>query len=103
MLIWPLFFVTTLALGADDAAAPPSAGSLPAAAPIADAAAAPTKSPAVPVPLDERVASVLPTAEEQRFLTVGWRTNLMAARVESQATGRPIFLWMVVGNPQGCT
>ena len=54
-------------------------------------------------PLAERVRAIAPTAEEDRFLAVPWRTNLMAARREAQAAGRPIFLWMMVGNPQGCT
>jgi hypothetical protein len=105
MLIWPILVTAislALAPGADIAASPPPSPP-PAAAPTTNTAAAPAKSPPVPVTLDDRVASVLPTAEEERFLTVGWRTNLMAARAESQTSGRPIFLWIVVGNPQGCT
>lgn len=53
--------------------------------------------------LDARIAALLPTSEENRFLQVPWRINLMQARVESQQTGKPIFLWIMVGNPQGCT
>lgn len=53
--------------------------------------------------LDERVASVLPTEAEDRFLEVPWRMNLMAAREEAQAAGKPIFLWMMTGHPQGAT
>src|SRR5205814_832624 len=47
--------------------------------------------------------AVLPTATEDRYLSVHWRTNLMAARREAQAQGKPLFLWMMVGNPLGCT
>jgi hypothetical protein len=53
--------------------------------------------------LADDVASILPRPEEERWLEVPWRTNLMDARVESQQTGKPIFLWIMVGNPQGCT
>ncbi len=53
--------------------------------------------------LDARVAEIVPKPSEDRWLQVPWRTNLMAARRESQATGKPLFLWVMVGNPQGCT
>ena len=53
--------------------------------------------------LDERIAAVLPRPEEERWKTAGWRTNLMAARDEAQRARKPIFLWIMVGNPQGCT
>ncbi len=66
-------------------------------APAAPASVAPLPS------LQERIAGVLPEPAEERFLQVPWRTNLMAARREAQATGKPVFLWIMVGNPQGCT
>ena len=53
--------------------------------------------------LERRIASVVPTPAEEKFLTVPWRTNVMAARDEAQRAGRPLFLWIMVGNPQGCT
>lgn len=53
--------------------------------------------------LEDKVASVLPREEEDRFLQVPWRLNLQQARVESQLTGKPIFLWIMNGNPLGCT
>jgi len=59
--------------------------------------------PLVPLTLDQRIASVMPTAEEDRWRTVGWRVNLMAAREEAQKAHKPVFLWIMVGNPQGCT
>jgi hypothetical protein len=80
---------------------------------------APTTAPAVvPVPpaagqapmprltgaaLEKAVQSVLPLAEEERWLQIPWRTNLMEARAESQRTGRPLFLWVMNGHPLGCT
>jgi hypothetical protein len=89
MLRLPIF-ATLLSLG------------ITAAAIAAPATPAPAQAAATPT-LDERVAAMLPTEDEERFLRVGWRTNLMAARREAQAAGRPIFLWIMVGNPQGCT
>ena len=57
-----------------------------------------------PVPtLNDRIANILPKPEEERWLQVPWRTNLMAARAEAQRVGKPLFLWVMVGNPQGCT
>ncbi len=53
--------------------------------------------------LQERIDSVLPEPAEERFLSVPWRTNLMAARREAATAGKPVFLWIMVGNPQGCT
>ena len=53
--------------------------------------------------LERRIASVVPTPAEEKFLTVPWRTNVMAAREEAQRAGKPLFLWIMVGNPQGCT
>lgn len=52
---------------------------------------------------ESRFALVLPRANEDKWRAVGWRTNLMQAREEAQRLRRPIFLWIMVGNPQGCT
>lgn len=53
--------------------------------------------------LEEKVRSVLPREEEDQWLKIDWRRNLQQARLESQLTGRPIFLWIMNGNPLGCT
>ncbi|MCX6365318.1 MAG: hypothetical protein NTX57_01220 [Armatimonadetes bacterium] len=52
---------------------------------------------------ESRFELVLPRSVEEKWRAVGWRTNLMAARDEAQRLGRPVFLWIMVGNPQGCT
>lgn len=44
---------------------------------------------------------VRPTAEEQRWKDIGWRTDLMGAVAEAKALQRPILLWSDQGNPLG--
>ena len=53
--------------------------------------------------LDAKVASILPQPQEERWMEIPWRTNLMKARVESQRSGKPMFLWIMNGHPFGCT
>lgn len=53
--------------------------------------------------LDQKIASVVPSKDEEKWLSIGWRTNLMAARVEAQKAGKPLFLWVMNGHPLGCT
>jgi hypothetical protein len=55
-----------------------------------------------PETLAARIASVLPTAEEERWLQVPWRTDLLRARAEAQRAGKPLFLWIMEGHPLGC-
>lgn len=78
------------------------AAQAPGCSPSQDAAAL-AAADAPGASLSARIDSVLPTAEEERFLAIPWRTNLIAARREAQVQRRPIFLWMMVGNPLGCT
>jgi hypothetical protein len=35
--------------------------------------------------------------------TIGWRTDLLAARDEAAKAGKPLFLWAMNGHPLGCT
>ncbi len=53
--------------------------------------------------LDAKIAAIVPTSDEDRWLTIPWRTNLMKARLEAQNLNRPMFLWIMNGNPMGCT
>ena len=53
--------------------------------------------------IDAKIAALAPTKEEDKFLTVQWRTSLMEARAEAQLQGKPIFMWIMNGNPLGCT
>ncbi len=53
--------------------------------------------------LDAKISAVLPTSDEDRWLTIPWRTNVMQARLDAQNLNRPMFLWIMNGNPMGCT
>lgn len=57
-------------------------------------------------PLDDKTYRAMldlvrPTAEEQRWKEIGWRTDLMTAVAEAKALQRPILLWSDQGNPLG--
>ncbi len=54
-------------------------------------------------PFDKRFALVMPSASEESWRAVGWHTSLMEARKLAQEQNRPVFLWIIVGNPHGCT
>ncbi len=53
--------------------------------------------------LDQKIQSVLPTAKEDKWLQIPWRTSLMKARADAQQAGKPLFLWIMNGSPVGCT
>ncbi|KAF0246030.1 MAG: hypothetical protein FD180_1094 [Planctomycetota bacterium] len=53
--------------------------------------------------LDTEVASVLPKPEEERWLSIPWRTNLFQARLDAQAAGRPLLIWVMDGHVLGAT
>jgi hypothetical protein len=53
--------------------------------------------------LDEKISPLLPKPEEERWLQVPWRSDFAAARAEANREGKPLFLWLMDGNPLGCT
>jgi hypothetical protein len=52
--------------------------------------------------LEKRVAAVLPTPDEERWLQIPWRTNIVEALAEARRVGKPVMLWVMNGNPLGC-
>jgi hypothetical protein len=56
-----------------------------------------------PDPLDVKIAQVVPTAAEEKWLQIPWRLNVIAARRDAQQSGKPMFLWIMNGHPFGCT
>jgi hypothetical protein len=53
--------------------------------------------------LEDRIEPLLPSAEENRFLEIDWRTDLLNARAEANEVGKPMFMWMMNGHPFGAT
>ena len=53
--------------------------------------------------LAERVQAVLPRPPEERWREIPWRRDLLQARREANETGKPIFMWIMNGNPLACT
>jgi hypothetical protein len=54
-------------------------------------------------PLEERIQGVLPRPEDEQWLKVAWRSDLARGRFEANASQKPIFLWLMDGDPLGCT
>jgi hypothetical protein len=53
--------------------------------------------------LDARIAAIRPTADEDRWLQIPWRSDLLQARQEADQAGKPLFMWLMDGDPLGCT
>jgi hypothetical protein len=53
--------------------------------------------------LEQKITALLPTPEEEAFLQIPWRLNIMEARAESLRTGKPLFVWEMNGHPLGHT
>jgi hypothetical protein len=53
--------------------------------------------------LDKKVQTVLPTPQENRFLQIPWRANVLKAVVEAQKEKKPLFFWVMNGHPLGST
>jgi len=53
--------------------------------------------------LDQRIAEILPTKDDEKWLSIPWRTDLTQARTDAQTENKPIFMWIMNGHPMGCT
>lgn len=53
--------------------------------------------------LDTKIASVLPTAADNRWLEIPWRTDLGIALKDAEREHKPIYMWVMDGHPLGCT
>ena len=51
---------------------------------------------------DKLLVAVRPTAGEDDFDKIPWRTNLWDARTVAAKEGKPILLWEMDGHPLGC-
>jgi hypothetical protein len=63
----------------------------------------PPKAQVKAATLEEKIAGVLPKASEEPWTTIPWRFDFAAARAEANREGKPMFVWMMNGNPLGCT
>lgn len=67
-------------------------------------AADPAPLPPIDAAEIERLrAALLPAGEPDRWETIPWRTDLLAAREEAERAGKLLFLWTMNGHPLGCT
>ena len=58
-------------------------------------------------PLDSRtfaetLALITPRAEDMRWASIPWQTDLWEARQLAAAQQKPIFAWMMNGSPLSC-
>ena len=53
--------------------------------------------------IDAKIADILPTKDEEKWLSIPWRTDIPTARRDAQSQGKPIFMWIMNGHPMGCT
>jgi hypothetical protein len=50
----------------------------------------------------ETLEYVLPRSEELKWTSIPWQTDLWEARRLAAEQEKPIFAWMMNGNPLGC-
>ena len=48
-------------------------------------------------------ALIKPGADEDRWASIPWLTDLWQARQRAAKEGKPILLWEMDGHPLGCT
>ena len=48
------------------------------------------------------LASVLPKQDDMKWASIPWQTDLWEARKLAADQDKPIFAWMMNGNPLGC-
>ena len=53
--------------------------------------------------LDSKISSVLPNVAEDRWLQIPWRTDLSVALKDAEREKKPLYMWVMDGNPLGCT
>ena len=51
---------------------------------------------------DGLMAFILPRPGEMAWASIPWQTDLWEARRLAARAGKPIFAWMMNGNPLGC-
>lgn len=49
------------------------------------------------------IKAIQPSAKENKWKDIGWRSQFWPAVKEAKELGRPILLWTMNGHPLGCT
>ena len=65
--------------------------------------ALPLSKPPANWSLDDKIKTVLPSRDEERFLDIPWEANLLQARRKSANLDKPMFIWIMDGNVLGAT
>ena len=63
---------------------------------------APQAKPIDAATFRDTLAFLAPNAEEMKWASIPWQTDLWEARKLAAAENKPIFLWAMNGNPLGC-
>ena len=53
--------------------------------------------------LRKSVQDLMPTNQELKHLKIPWQTDFVKARNQAEKENKPLFVWMMNGNPLGCT
>ena len=59
--------------------------------------------PLTPADLPRLRDLIKPRADEDKWASIPWQTNLWEARKLAAKEGKPILLWEMDGHPLGCT
>ena len=63
---------------------------------------APVAPPIAPASFRPTLAAIKARPEELRWASIPWQTDLWEARHLAHASGKPLFMWAMNGNPLGC-
>lgn len=91
--------MTTVTPAAAPAAAAPPPDSEPRRVPLRDA---PRATPIDPAAFRALFDSLAPDAQDMKWASIPWQTDLWEARKLAAEQDKPIFAWMMNGNPLGC-
>jgi hypothetical protein len=64
---------------------------------------APAVEPISPQQFTRIQALIKPGANDDRWASIPWRTDLWQARQIAAEQGKPMLLWEMDGHPLGCT
>ena len=63
---------------------------------------APQTRPLDPASFRDALAFITPQPDDMKWASIPWQTDLWEARKLAAEKDKPIFAWMMNGNPLGC-